>query len=167
MRWERLFAEIEAQSADDALAERDELAREIAAGDWARTSWRHLLAGAVVLEVKTLGRVEGDVLLINDRVVHLRSPAGDLVVDAGAVVGVLASEGRAIEPGVVQAALGWGHVLRALAAEREPVGFHRTDGTALVGIVDVVGQDFVRVAEENGRTRLLPFAALVAVRSRS
>ncbi|MDX6278092.1 MAG: hypothetical protein QOJ72_2220, partial [Nocardioidaceae bacterium] len=40
MRWERLFAELEAQAGDVELQDRDALVEELADGDWAATSWR-------------------------------------------------------------------------------------------------------------------------------
>src|SRR4051794_6972025 len=110
MRWERLFEDLEAQAADLELDERDALADELRDGEWAQTSWRQLLGGHVVLMVRGADRVEGDVVLVNERLVHLRGDAMDHVVNAAAVMGVSSAERRADAPKAVADALGWGQV---------------------------------------------------------
>lgn len=65
MRWERLFAELEAQVGDVEMQDRDALVDELADGAWAETSWRDLLGGHVVLDVLGHGRIEGEVVLVN------------------------------------------------------------------------------------------------------
>lgn len=162
MRWDRLFAELEAQALDEAVAERDALADELTAGEWAGTGWRQMVGGDAVVEVAGLGRVEGRLLLVNEQIVHLGGVAGDVLVAASAVTGVMGTDRGQPEPGTVESRLGWGHAFRALTGEE--VRLHRTDGSSVDGTVDVVGRDFVRVRSVAERTVVVPFAALVAAR---
>lgn len=163
MRWDRLFADLEGQADDLELAERDVLVDELRDGTWAETAWRDLVGGQTVLEVHGLGRVEGDVQLVNDHVVHLDAGSVEHVVATSAVLGILASERRAPEESVVSSRLGWGHVFRAARDEDSALRVTRADGTTVEGRVDVVGRDFVRIASDAGRTRMVPFAAVAAV----
>jgi len=166
MRWERLFADLEAQADDLALSERDALVDELRDGDWAQTSWRDLLGGHVVLQVDGLGRVEGEVELVNESLVHLRTSRSDVVVAAAAVGSVLEAERRADPPSRVGERLGLAVVLRALRDEGERVRLVRPDGGAQEGVVVVVGQDFVTLRDEAGREQSVPFTAIAAVVSR-
>ena len=163
MRWDRLFADLEGQAADLELEERDALVSELRDGEWAGTSWRALVGGHAVLDVVGLGRVEGEVRLVNEQVVHLRSDRAEHVVAAGAVLEVVAGERRAPAPTAVTSRLGWGHVLRAARDDGDRTILTRTDGTVVDGTVDVVGRDFVTVTTPAGRTRTVPFAALAGL----
>ena len=162
MRWDRLFADLEGQAADVELEERDVLVHELRDGAWAETSWRELVGGRVVLDVAGAGRLAGDVRLVNDRIVHLAAGRVEHVVAGAAVLEVVGSDGRAPEPTAVTSRLGWGHVFRAARDDGDRVVLTRTDGVTADGGVDVVGQDFVTVATDGGRSRTVPFAALAA-----
>lgn len=161
MRWERLFEELEAQVGDVELQDRDALVEELADGDWAATSWRNLLGGRVVLDVQGHGRLDGEVLLINEQFIQLRGERVDHVVNAAAVLAVGSSQRRATEESRVSAGLGWGHVFRAL--REDPVRVRRIDGSTVDGNVDVVGRDFVRMRDAADRHQVLPFAAIAVV----
>jgi PAS domain-containing protein len=161
MRWERLFAELEAQMDDVEMQERDALVEELADGDWAATPWRDLLGGRVVLDVQGHGRLDGEVVLVNQRFVQLRGERVDHIVNASAVLAVLSSERRAVETSRVSAGLGWGHVFRALRAD--PVRVRRIDGSTVDGSIDVVGSDFVRMRDESGRHLVLTFGGIAVV----
>ncbi len=167
MRWERLFNELEAQSGDLEMAERDALVDELRDGEWAETSWRSLLGGSVVVEVLGVGRVAGDCVLVNDHVLQLRSERTEHVVSSNAVVAVVSSERRADPTSTVSAALGWGHIFRALRDAGEPVRLHAIDGSTFDGTVDVVGADFVRMREESGRLQTVTVAAVAVVSGRT
>ena len=167
MRWDRLFDDLEAQAADLELAERDALVDELRDGDWAETSWRQLLGGHVVLAVRGADRIEGDVTLVNDRLVHLRADALDHVVNAAAVMAVHASERRADASTVVGAALGWGHVFRALREAGEEIRVRLLDGTIRDGAVLVAGRDFVRLRVGSGHDQVVPFDAIAVVSGRT
>ena len=167
MRWERLFADLEAQAADLELDERDALVDELRDGDWAETSWRQLLGGRVVLAVRGADHVEGHVTLVNDRLVHLRGDSMDQVVNAAAVMAVHSSERRADESTAVGAALGWGHVFRALREAGDEIRVRLVDGSVRDGSVLVAGRDFVRLRAESGRDQVVPFDAIAVVSGRT
>jgi hypothetical protein len=163
VRWDRLFADLEGQAADLELVERDALISELRDGEWAGTSWRDLLGGHVVLQVAGLGRVEGEVRLVNEQVVHVMSERAEHVVAGAAVLELIAGKRRAFAPTVVTSRLGWAHLLRAARDDGERTILTRMDGTTVDGFVDVVGRDFVTVATATGRSRTVPFAALAAL----
>lgn len=165
MRWERLFAELEAQVGDVEIQDREALVDELVDGAWAETSWRDLLGGHVVLDVLGHGRIEGEVVLVNRRLVHVRGERIDHVVNATAVLAVVASARRAAKDSRVSAGLGWGHVFRALRGD--PVRVHRSDGSTVDGNVGVVGKDFVRIRDESDRDHVLPFDVVAVVSGRS
>ncbi|MET0449669.1 MAG: hypothetical protein ABW004_14735 [Aeromicrobium sp.] len=167
MRWDRLFEDLEAQAADIEREERDALVDELRDGDWAETSWRGLLGGTVVLEVRGVGRVEGEVVLVNEHVVHLSGPRADQVVAVPAVMAVHATQRRADEPGRVASSLGWGHVFRTLRDAGESVTIRLVDGSTRDGTIDVVGRDFVRVMTASGRAQDLVWTAIAVVSGRS
>ena len=167
MRWERLFNEIEAQSGDLEMQERDALVEELRDGEWADTSWRSLMGGDVVLDVVGLGRLEGSAVLVNKQIIQLRGERVEHVVSADAVAAVIAAGRRSDQPSVVSAALGWGHVFRALRAEGQPVRVRTVTGSTIDGTIDVVGADFVRVHEDSGHDQSVPFAALAMVSGRT
>ena len=166
MRWDRLFTELEARSADLVLDERDALVDELRDGDWAATSWWTLLGGQVVLDVLGHGHVGGQVVLANERLVQLRGERVDHVLSNAAVLAVVSSERRADEISTVAAALGWGHVFRALRDAGAEVRIGRVDGSTVEGTIVVVGRDFLRVRGETGRDHLLTFTSLAVVSGR-
>ncbi len=167
MRWDRLFADLEAQSDEIDRDERDALADELLDGEWAGTSWRELLGGPVVLEVLGGGRIEGEVSLVNERVVQLRGERADHVVATDSVVAVHSSGRRAEQPGAAESRLGWGHVFRALRDSGEEVVARLTDGSTREGVVAVVGRDFVRLRAPSGRTQDVVWSALAVVSGRT
>lgn len=164
MRWERLFAELEAQAGDVEMQDRDALVAELADGDWAATTWRDLLGGHAVLDVRGHGRLGGEVVLVNRQLVQLQGERVDHVVNTDAVLAVLSAEHRAVAESPVSAGLGWGHVFRAL--RESAVRIRRIDGSTVDGSVGVVGRDFVRVQDESGRDQVLPFAVVAVVSGR-
>ncbi|MEO6605094.1 MAG: hypothetical protein ABIN55_05730 [Aeromicrobium sp.] len=167
MRWERLFNELEAQAGDLEMQERDALVDDLRDGEWAETSWRSLLGGMVVIDVLGVGRIAGECVLVNEHVVQLRSDRTEQVVSSSAVVAVISSERRADPSSTVSAALGWGHVFRALRDAGEPVRLHAFDGATFDGTIVVVGADFVRVREESGRDQTMTLAAVAVVSGRT
>jgi len=167
MRWERLFEDLEAQAGDLELDERDALVDELRDGDWAQTSWRDLLGGRVVLAVRGAERVEGEVTLVNERLVQLRSDAMDHVVSAAAVMAVHEAERRADATTAVGEALGWGHVFRALRESGEEIRVRLVDGSVRDGTVVVAGRDFVRLRAGSGRDQVVPLDAIAVVSGRT
>lgn len=167
MRWERLFEDLEAQAADLELDERDALVDELRDGDWAQTSWRDLLGGRVVLAVRGAERVEGEVALVNERLVHLRGDAMDHVVSVAAVMAVHEAERRADATTAVGEALGWGHVFRALRETGEEIRVRLVDGSVRDGSVVVAGRDFVRLRAGSGRDQVVLLEAIAVVSGRT
>lgn len=167
MRWDRLFDELEAHAGDIEREERDALVDELSDGDWAETSWRHLAGGAIVLEVLGVGRLQGRVTLVNDRLLQLTGDRADHVVATSAVLAVHDSERRADVPGRVETALGWGHVFRALRDAGEEVSLRLVDGSSRDGLLDVVGRDFVRLRTPSGRTQDVVWTAIAMVSGRT
>ncbi len=167
MRWERLFHELEAQAGDLEMQERDALVDELRDGEWAETSWRSLLGGAVMIDVIGVGRIEGECVLANEQVVQLRSGRVEHVISANAVAAIVSSERRAGPSSAVSSALGWGHVFRALRAQGDTVRLQTITGSTFDGCIEVVGADFVRIRDESGRVQSLTFAAVAAVSGRT
>lgn len=161
MRWERLFAELEASLDDDALLERDALVADLRDEEWSRTPWRSLLGGHVELELLGAGRLVGEVGFANDRLVRLDAGSVEHVVAIDAVTGAR-TDGRAPAPSTVDARLGWPHVLRRLRDDGDEVRVVRTDGATLRAQVARVvdGGVVLRTAE---RDLLVPLRALAVV----
>ena len=166
MRWDRLFAELEAQADDEALAEREALVDELEAGEWADTSWRDLVTGDVVLGVRGAGPVQGRVALATPTLVRLEDGTAEVVVATSAVCTVRTSGGRASDPGPVAGRLGWGRVFRALADEMDAVALTLIDGQRLDGTIGHVAADAVEVVLTPERRLWVPWSALATVRSR-
>jgi hypothetical protein len=163
VRWDRLFADLEAQADELEREERDAFVAELRDGDWTKTRWRELLGGRVTLEVVGGGRVEGVVTLVNEQVLQLAGGRVDHVVSARAVTVVHATERRADDVGRVAAALGWGHVFRALRDAGEQIVVRLTDGSSREGNVEVVGADFVRLRTSGDRRQDIVWTAIVMV----
>jgi hypothetical protein len=182
MRWEALFADLEAHA--DALerseraAEVDERARmEVAALgllDRLRAAVGaplRLHCGAAGTCTGTLRRVGPDWLLLDEH-------AGcETVVALAAVQGVGGLSRLCSAPDsvtVVESRLGLPHVLRGVARDRSAVRICRVDGSTLDATIDRVGADFLDAAlHPAGETRrradvrevvLVPYAALALVR---
>ena len=184
MRWDGLFADLEAQAAALASAERaaeiDEHTRGEVAGltlvDRLRAAAgaviRLRLAGGVSLG-GTLMRVGPDWLLVEE------DGGRDAVVPLAAVHSVRGLNRYSAAPGstgVVESRLGLRHALRGIARDRSPVRIELGNGSALDATIDRVGADFVEAAiHAAGEFRRRPdvrdveavaLAAVVAVRRR-
>ena len=182
MRWDAMFADLEAQAEALELAERageiDERVRaELGAltlrdrlGAAAGTPLRLRTAGAGVV-AGMLSRLGPDWMLLD------QDDGREVLVRLGAITAI-GGVGRTSAPpdsmDVVTARLGLWFVLRRMARDRAAVSVQLADGSSLHATVDRVGADFVEVAVhgpgELRRARsvreelLIPMAALVAVR---
>lgn len=163
MRWDRLFADLEAEADEIEKAEQDALAADLRDEHWATTSWRDLLGGRVVLEVRGAGQLTGEVAAVNEHLVRLRGDLVDHLVACGAVVSVLQNERRSDPPSRIEASLGWSSALRRIRDEAEPVRITLDDGRTIDGMVEVVGHDFVRVTAGASGARVLVLAAVSVV----
>lgn len=162
MRWDRLFADLEAAADDDDLLEREALVAELRDEEWARTPWRDLLVGEVELDVAGAGQVAGRVRLVNERLVRVSTPQREHVVALAAVRGVTASGDRAPEPSVVAARLGWSQVLRRLRDDGEPCRVVTTSGAVHDAHVEQVLADAV-LLRVGRRSTALPLAVVAVV----
>jgi len=161
MRWDRLFADLEAAADDDALLEREAMVAELRDETWSRTPWRELLGGQVEVEVSGAGRLSGTVGLVNERLLRLDAGGLEHVVALGAVLGVR-TEGRAPTLTSVDARLGWSQVLRQIRADGDEVLVVRVDGSSVRAQVEQVVDGGVLVRSA-GRTLLVPLQALAVV----
>lgn len=182
MRWEGLFADLEAQAAALEQAERAAEVEERTRGEVAALTVRDRLRGAVGNELRlrvrggemlagTVRRVGPDWLLLDE------GGGRETVVVTGAVVSVRGLGRYSAVPGtggVVDSRLGLRSVLRGIARDRSTARLLLADGNAVDATIDRVGGDFVEVAthataEPRRRAdvrdvELIPVAALVAVR---
>lgn len=186
MRWEMLFADLEARWAAMADAEfaaevadrvRSEVARvatvdrlQAARGRFVRLQ---LLGGTVV--EGTLRSVGPDWLLVAD---EASGGVEELVaIRALAAVSGLGRGGSAPPAAAaVRSRLDLGYALRQIARDRLPVVVTLLDATAVVGTIDRVGLDNLELAEhpaaelrrsrEISASRLIPTSAVAAVRLR-
>ena len=183
MRWTELFDDLEGQLEAAARAELDaEVAdrtrRELAL---IRLVDRVRAAGSSALTLTLAGQATlcGRLADVGPDWLLLDEPARrQAVVPLAAVLSITGAGGRAAAPGSegqVHRRLTLGSVLRGLARDRAPVSLLLTDASVAAGTIDRVGADFLELAEhgpgETRRradvqgTRLVPFAALSAVRS--
>jgi hypothetical protein len=182
MRWEALFADLEAQAAAAGYAERaaevDERTRGELAGIGAVDRLR--AADGTALRLRLAGglRLGGAVVRVGpDWLLLAEDAAREAIVPLSAVLGVRGLSRYAAVPGtagVVSSRLGLRTALRGVARDRSPVRLELTDGSALSATIDRVGADFADVAvhapgearrgHEVAEVELVPFAALAAVR---
>src|SRR5262245_61694712 len=163
MRWDALFADLEAaaegewQRARDAeIAERTraELARlrlvdRLRAVVGRRSSGRVELA----VRVQAAGMLRGVVTRVSDEWSVLLTPSHGGVVASDAVLGVTGLPPAARSPGsegVVARALGWSAVWRVLARDRSEVQVVRRDGSTVAGRANRAGHDFVELTAGPG-----------------
>jgi hypothetical protein len=182
VRWEQLFADLEAQWAAAAAAE---FAAEVAdrtRSEVARTPLVDRLRAArgqsVRLELSGGAAAEGTIAAVGPDWLLVREVAGaESLIALAALTGVrgLSRAGAlAAAPRSVAASWALTHVLRQVARDREPVVCTLVDGSAVVGTLDRVAADHVELAEHPGApsrrarevsgTRLIPTAALACIR---
>lgn len=178
MRWERLFADLEAQY--EAAAEADfggEVAdrsrREIALvklSDRLRSTASEVQVGLAGADV-----VHGVVRTCGPDWALLGADAAEILVPLAAVTWIRGLSAQAETSGsAVAARLTLGHALRGLARDRAETMVLLRTGERLTGTVDRVGADFIDLAEhpldEPRRagavraTRTVPLEALAALR---
>ncbi len=165
MRWDRLFSDLEAEADEIDRAEQEGLAADLRDEIWAATSWRDLVGGQVVLEVRGAGQVVGTVAAVNEHLVRVRAERVDHLVACPAVSSVLRSERRSDPPGRLDAGLGWARALRRLRDGGEPVRVTLMDERSVDGMIEAVGADFVRLAAGDQEPRLLVLSAISVVTS--
>lgn len=169
-RWERLFADLEAQldagRREEARWEVAELTRAERARVPLGDRLREAVGSVVRVAVGADDVVEGTVLDAAAQWMLLDAGHGRrAVVPTAAVVVVEGLGGRAAPPaGRVESGLSLGHVLRSFARDRAVVAVRTAAGEQL-GRIDRVGADHLDLSllQPAGRQVVVPFVALRAV----
>jgi hypothetical protein len=171
MRWEQLFADMEAQLVAgrlaDVRAEVAELARAERASVMLSARVRASVGHRLKVRVEGGEHVDGTLVEAAPQWLLLETPpARRALVPLAAVAAI---EGLATDAapaaGVVESRLGLGQVLRALARDRVEVRLS-AGGVELVGRIDRVGADHLDVAELSTQGRAswtVPFERLLVV----
>lgn len=155
MRWQQLFADLEAQfEAEQDAAERAETASRVR-HEVGALRWVDRVAGAlgspVVLLCRGAGPVSGTLHDVGSDWLLLVDDQGRECLVATAAVRAVSGLGRRTAPvedaGPVRARLDLRRALRGLARDRAAVQLVLDEGTFLVGTIDRVGADYVEVAE--------------------
>ena len=155
MRWEQLFADLEAQfDAEESAAERAEDASR-ARSEVGRLRWVDRLGGArghrVGLTCTGVGDLVGRVVDVGPDWVLLVDDLQREHLVATAAVCALAGLGATTAPvapeGVVARAWDLRRAARGLARDRAVVRCVLVEGTTVTGTVDRVGADFLELAE--------------------
>jgi hypothetical protein len=182
-RWERLFADLEAEYEAAAAAELDAEVRDRARREVARLHLADRLAPSlgqpVVVSARGAGTLRGRLADAAPEWLLLSEPPTlDVLVPASALLSVSGLGALSTEPGTggrVAARLTFGYALRGLARRRTGVAVTLVDGSVVDGTLDRVGGDFVELAEHPAQearrpgavraVRTIPFAAIGAVRA--
>lgn len=181
MRWEGLFADLEAQAEALEIAERAAEIDERARVELGRIRLLDRLRPAIgwSVRLRCLGdAVAGAVRRVGPDWVLLDEGGGrEAVVATASLVGVSGLSRFSAVPdteSTVESRLGLRHVLRAIARDRSAVRITDRSGGTLDGTIDRLGADFIEVAEHAaGEARrwtgvrevaVVPLAALTVVR---
>ncbi|HEX8768525.1 MAG TPA: hypothetical protein VF714_09155 [Jatrophihabitans sp.] len=180
MRWDDLFADLEAQAQALLRAERDAEVAELTRLETSRLELVSRLRPALggVLRVRCLGGVAlaGRLSAIGTGWLLLDEEAGREAFVATAAVVSIGGLGRlaAAPDAALDARLGIGRALRGLARDRSVLRACLTDSTVIDGTVDRVGSDFVEFAvhaageprrrAEVREVLVLPIGALAVLR---
>lgn len=180
MRWDDLFADLEAQAQALLRAERDAEVAELTRLETSRVELASRLRPAVgaAVRVRCLGGtvLTGRLSAIGVGWLLLDEDAGREAFLATAAIVSISGLGRlAGRPdSALEARLGIGRALRGLARDRSVLRASLTDSTVIDGTVDRVGADFVEFAvhaageprrrEEVREVLVLPIAALAVLR---
>jgi hypothetical protein len=152
VRWELLFADLEAQIAALELADRAGEIEERARLELARVQLVDRLGAAVGARVRIRCRagvaVAGILTRVGAHWLLIDEPAGRQALVALAAVLSVTGLGRSgAQPlGAVESRLGLAYALRGIARDRSGVRIDLIDGTSVDGTIDRVGADFVELA---------------------
>jgi hypothetical protein len=155
VRWDGLFADLEAQADELERAERAGEVEERTRSELTRQTLHARLRAAVGSRVRVV--VAGDLAVSGE----LRRVGPDwLLLDAGppggsewlvpiAAIRTVSGLGRQVATeaqSIVESRLDLRHVLRGVARDRTQVGAHLLDGSSLTVTLDRIGADFVDAA---------------------
>jgi hypothetical protein len=155
VRWQQLFADLEAQldetSATEFAAEvRDRGRREMSLVRLV-DRLRPAVGQAIGIRVLGAGTVQGQLVSVGaDWLLMAEAGGREALLPGHAVLGLsglAAVSAVAHSEGAVAARLGFGYALRGIARDRAGVTIQLVDGSTLAGTVDRVGADFVELAE--------------------
>jgi len=167
MRWEKLFAEIEAHAGDLARVERDAEIQDRTEGEWAATSWRDRLApGPISLRVAGLGRLDGNLTRITGAWLLLQTDHYEVIVNPAWVTAVSPSATGAKQLSVLEQRMTWVHAIRMLQREGSRIHVVRVDGSSVNGTVRLAGKDFVEIQTDQRTAEMVPYAMLAAISCR-
>ncbi len=181
MRWDDLFADLEAQAQALATADRDAEVAELIRLETSRLHLADRLRAALgsILKVRCVGGVviAGRLGRVGPGWLLLDEGAGREVFVATAAITSVSGLGRlsgVAESTPLSSALGLGHALRAVARDRSVLRICLTDSGVVDGTLDRVGTDFVEIAvhaagepRRRGEVRevlIAPLAALAVLR---
>ncbi|WP_040338403.1 hypothetical protein [Candidatus Blastococcus massiliensis] len=157
MRWQQLFADLEARfEAEQEAAERAESSSrarvEVGALRLA-DRLRGAVGSPVVLLCRGAGPVAGVLVDVGSDWVLVADDRGQECLIASSAVRAVSGLGRrtavAEEAGPVRGRLDLRRALRGLARDRAALHLVLDDGTVLVGTIDRVGADYVELAEHS------------------
>ncbi|ADU49004.1 hypothetical protein Intca_2498 [Intrasporangium calvum DSM 43043] len=183
VRWERLFADLEARHSAEAALERDVEVADRTRRERAQVGLHaRLLAnvGGPEISLRVAGAAPGGAVagvLVDvgpDWLLLAESRRHSLLVPLPAVRGVVGLVGGAQEPTLVARRFTLAAALRGLSRGRVPLEVTAVDGWTVTGTIDAVGADHVDLAEHPldqprrsrhvVRAHVLPFAALSCLR---
>lgn len=183
MRWQQLFADLEAQFDEAAAAsERADEASRVRAEVGAVPLSARLggaLGHALVLRCRGAGQLCGTLAEVGVDWLLLEEEGGRETLVASAAVLAVGGLGRQTaaqtDPGPVRARLDLRRAIRVLARDRAPVQVLLDDGASFSGTVDRVGADHLELAEHGADltrraeavhgVRAIVLEAIVAVRT--
>jgi hypothetical protein len=155
MRWDGLFADLEAQAAAISAAERDAEIEDRTRSEVGRLALVDRLGGAVgsQLRLSCLGDLvlTGDLARLHPEWLLIAEDGGrEAMVALPAVLAVGNLRPLSAAPGtmsVVNSRFSLALALRGIARDRSAVRLHLVDGSVLDGTLDRVGADFLELAE--------------------
>ncbi|MBA2456277.1 MAG: hypothetical protein H0V48_07055 [Nocardioidaceae bacterium] len=174
MRWDDVFADLEADAAGLEGRERDAEIADRTRGELARITladrFRAALGRTVSVRVVGVGVLEGAVTRIAAPWLLLETAgASEWLVAWPAVVSASGLPRQAVSapPRQVAAALGWPATWRVLARDRATVHVVRHDASTLTAVPERAGSDFVELRTGSAAAatvELVPYNAVMAVR---
>ena len=172
MRWEALFADMEAQLAAGRLADVRADVAELARAERSSVTLVARARASIGRPVRVLvatDAIEGELVDAAPQwLLVATSPVRRALVPVAAVAGIVGLAPHAAPAtGAVESRLGLGHALRALARDRVAVRVRARDGD-LTGRIERVGADHLDLADLGGAGRgtwAVPFASLRTVQT--
>lgn len=150
MRWDALFADLEARWDAEGRAERDAEVADRTRREHASIELLTRLAGhqgEVRVRVAAGAVLEGPVLDVGKDWVLLEIPLRrrQALIPMSAVRAIEGLGRRSVSARTARR-FGWGYAVRALARDRAVVQITDLDGTVVTGTIDIVGADYLELA---------------------